>query len=183
MKAKRDSVGRSSWTPPIVFFAIAAVIYVVWDSWRMRYMTAIPVMSANEAGDAMNSLTCLFTGLALAAVAVSIYFQGADYRATLKEMQEGQTLQKEQGKTQAEQLYVDRLNGLLGSCAAEVGLWRDMLMSTSDSEERKQVQVWLQDAAGRMKVYRRMLVDDGLRKKRDGAIKAVADDASGDKWD
>lgn len=173
----------ASWSAQRVFALAATAVGALWLLTWIAIGLIWDELKPSGVGDSINVLTSLFTGLALAAVAVSIHFQRRDLKATLDEMEAGRELQEGRAETQVKQLHIDRLNGLLSSAAAEVGLWREMQAGESDASQRSEISSRLKGAVDRMRVYRRMLVDDRVRRERDVAIDEFESKSTDSEWD
>ena len=97
-----------------------AVVVLAWVGFYATGVWVWGALKPNEIGDAFNILTSLFTGLALAAVAVSIYFQREDLKSVRKDMRESRSLLVVQAEAQDRQATTDALSSLASILTAQV---------------------------------------------------------------
>lgn len=97
-----------------------AAVVLAWLGFYAAGLWLWGTMEPNEIEDAFNILTSLFTGLALAAVAVSIHFQREDLKSARKDMRESRSLLVVQVEAQDRQATTDALSSLASILTSQV---------------------------------------------------------------
>jgi hypothetical protein len=100
---------------------VGSIVLAIWLIALAVVLSLLrPEGTINAVGDGMNVVNSLFTGLALAAVSVSIHFQRVDYRATLQEMKGSGNTARAQARIDVLRARMDVQRSILEMSAGEL---------------------------------------------------------------